>query len=147
MLIGGRQPLPACGADRQAGGCCSSWGSCGQNLRLLLGESEPEHPRGLRQHRGDQEAGKSGPGPVRDLELEQALAWERPWQQMPSAQDLPPPDRRPLLPTVAAVGLTKLILVPLGAICGRYLARKFSPEKTALLGGFILSFIGIMTII
>ncbi|NLM23316.1 MAG: sporulation membrane protein YtaF [Firmicutes bacterium] len=125
----------------------------GQNLRLLLRrESEPEEapPRGaLRQlsavikkpERADLD--RSGILSLNEaLLLGAALAADAFGAGFAAALI-----GAPLLPTVAAVGLTKLILVPLGAICGRYLARKFSPEKTALLGGFILSFIGIMTII
>lgn len=52
----------------------------------------------------------------------------------------------PLLPTVIAVGLTKLFLVPLGAAFGRAAARKVAPGYIPLLGGAILIFIGIMNL-
>lgn len=52
----------------------------------------------------------------------------------------------PLLPTVIAVGLTKLLLVPLGAAFGRAAARKVAPGYIPLLGGAILIFIGIMNL-
>lgn len=52
----------------------------------------------------------------------------------------------PFLPTVFAVGLVKMILVPLGAVFGRVASRKEGPGYIPLLGGVILIFIGIMNL-
>lgn len=48
--------------------------------------------------------------------------------------------------TVAAVGLTKLALVPLGVECGRLAADGVSLKAASILSGAILIFIGIVTI-
>ncbi len=53
----------------------------------------------------------------------------------------------PLLFTVAAVGIAKLLLVPLGIWTGRLLAGKISLKPATLLSGFILIFIGIITVL
>jgi putative sporulation protein YtaF len=52
----------------------------------------------------------------------------------------------PLLFTVLAVGLFKLLLVPLGVHIGRLMADGFSFRYPGLLGGLILIFIGFITI-
>lgn len=51
----------------------------------------------------------------------------------------------PLPPTVAAVGLAKLLLVPLGAALGRA-ARRGAPKNFPLLSGAILIVIGIINL-
>ncbi|NLA26188.1 MAG: hypothetical protein GX878_02210, partial [Firmicutes bacterium] len=52
----------------------------------------------------------------------------------------------PLFLTVLAVGLTKLLLLPLGVILGRAAAGRVAPGYIPLLGGAILIFIGIMNL-
>ncbi len=52
----------------------------------------------------------------------------------------------PLLPTVLAVGLTKMLIVPLGAVFGRSAARRVAPGHIPLLGGAILIIIGIINL-
>ncbi len=52
----------------------------------------------------------------------------------------------PFLPTVLAVGLTKLALLPLGAACGRIAFRGVNLPHTALWGGAILIIIGIINL-
>lgn len=52
----------------------------------------------------------------------------------------------PFVPTVLAVGLVKLALVPLGAAFGRVASRKAGPGYLPLLGGAILVIIGIMNL-
>lgn len=53
----------------------------------------------------------------------------------------------PLIYTVFAVGLTKLLLVPLGVAGGRYLAEGFSLRYPGVISGVILLTIGICIII
>ena len=52
----------------------------------------------------------------------------------------------PLLPTVLAVGSTKMLLLPLGVIVGRAAGSKIAPGYIPLLGGAILIFLGIMNL-
>lgn len=52
----------------------------------------------------------------------------------------------PLLVTVPAVGVTKLLLVPLGVRLGRLVAGGITFKYTSLAGGVMLIFIGIITI-
>lgn len=51
----------------------------------------------------------------------------------------------PLLATVLAVGLVKLILVPLGVLIGRLMADGFALKYPGLIGGVLLVFIGVLT--
>ncbi len=51
----------------------------------------------------------------------------------------------PLLFTVLAVGLVKLILVPLGVLAGRLLANGFALKHPGLLGGILLVVIGALS--
>lgn len=52
----------------------------------------------------------------------------------------------PFLPTVLAVGLTKFVLLPLGAACGRITLREVNLPHTPLWGGAILIIIGIINL-
>ncbi len=52
----------------------------------------------------------------------------------------------PLLPTVLAVGSTKMLLLPLGVVAGKAAGRKVAPGYIPLLGGAILIFLGIMNL-
>lgn len=49
--------------------------------------------------------------------------------------------------TVVAVGLAKLVLVPLGTECGRLASGGISPETASVLSGAILICIGVITIV
>ncbi len=51
----------------------------------------------------------------------------------------------PLLATVLAVGLMKLVLVPLGVLIGRMMADGFALKYPGLIGGVLLVFIGVLT--
>ncbi|NLA10803.1 MAG: sporulation membrane protein YtaF [Firmicutes bacterium] len=52
----------------------------------------------------------------------------------------------PFLPTVFTVGLTKFVLLPLGAACGRIALREVNLPHTPLWGGAILIIIGIINL-
>jgi putative sporulation protein YtaF len=51
----------------------------------------------------------------------------------------------PLLVTVLAVGLVKLILVPSGVLIGRLMADGFALKYPGLVGGVLLIFVGVLT--